>query len=225
MENQSLLKLPTEKRLFIETISKLAMEDMAKTKILASLTIAQAILESGWGKSGLTVKANNLFGLKGKYNGAFHPSPTKEWRNNHYVDIIGEFKKYPSWKESVDDHSGLFYRLPQYSNLRGCTDYKLACKYIKDDGYATSPTYTESLINLIELYQLYLYDEEVLKAAQPKKNTVQQTSSYVVQNGDTLWKIAVKQLGNGLRYPEIKKLNNLKSNEIYDGQNLIIPKK
>lgn len=106
MENPILKTLPADQKLFIETLAKLAMEDMAKTKILASLTIAQAIKESGWGKSGLTVRANNLFGLKGRYNGSFEAVATKEWIKDHYIDIIAEFKKYPNWAPD-DPKNGL----------------------------------------------------------------------------------------------------------------------
>lgn len=147
-----------EQQAFIEKIAGYAVEDAKTSKILPSLTIAQAILESNWGKSGLTAKANNLFGMKGTYNGECVEMPTKEWKNGAYVTINAKFRKYPSWLESVKDHSGLFNRLDRYKNLRGCTDYKLACQYVREDGYATSPTYTSSLIGLIEKYGLQKYD-------------------------------------------------------------------
>ena len=138
---------------FLEKIKSPVQEDMQKTKILASLSAAQAILESGWGLSGLTKKSNNLFGIKGSYNGA-----TKEWINGEYVSVNANFKKYPSWAESISDHSALFLRLPRYSNLIGEKDYKTACKNVAADGYATSPTYAQSLIKLIEQYKLYEWD-------------------------------------------------------------------
>lgn len=147
---------------FIKKIAGYAVEDAKTSKILPSLTIAQAILESNWGKSGLTNRANNLFGMKGTYNGEYVEMNTKEWVNGSgYVTMLAKFRKYPSWLESVSDHSGLFNRLDMYANLRGCTDYKLACKYVKEDGYATSPTYTQSLIDLIEKYDLMKYDAMV----------------------------------------------------------------
>ena len=68
INNPILSTLPVYQRQFIEKVSSMAVEDMKQTKILASLTIAQAIIESNWGRSGLTVKANNLFGMKGTYN-------------------------------------------------------------------------------------------------------------------------------------------------------------
>lgn len=148
-----------EQRAFIEKIGKMAAADMKKTGILASLTIAQAIFESGWGKSGLTAKANNLFGIKGSYNGASYSCKTQEWDGTKYVTITAAFRKYPSWAESVADHSALFLRLDRYANLRGCTDYKKACQYVREDGYATDPNYTTKLIQAIESYGLTKYDE------------------------------------------------------------------
>lgn len=149
---------------FLAKLGPMAREDRKKTKILASLTIAQAILESAWGDSGLTKNANNLFGIKGKYNGQGYLCKTFEYdaKGNRY-ETTAEFKKYPSWQESVNDHSALFLRLPRYANLIGCTDYRQACENVQADGYATAPNYAGSLIKLIEQYQLYEYDKDVMK--------------------------------------------------------------
>ena len=76
-----------EQRAFLDKIGPMAAADMQKTGILASLTVAQAILESGWGKSGLTLKANNLFGIKGAYNGASVSCKTQEWDGSKYITI------------------------------------------------------------------------------------------------------------------------------------------
>ena len=147
-----------EQRAFLDKIGPMAAADMQKTGILASLTVAQAILESGWGKSGLTLKANNLFGIKGTYNGASVSCKTQEWDGSKYITITAAFRKYPGWAESVADHSALFLRLKRYENLRGCTDYKKACQYVREDGYATDPAYTTKLVQLIEKYGLTQYD-------------------------------------------------------------------
>lgn len=150
---------------FLATIKPMVIKDMKETKILASLTAAQALIESNKGNSGLTQKANNLFGMKGRYNGQFVLMETSEYYNGVHTRIKAEFRKYPDWQESISDHSGLFWRSSRYANLRGCTDYKLACKYVKDDGYATSPTYTKTLTDTIEKYRLYEWDREVLGTA------------------------------------------------------------
>ena len=148
--------LSADQQFFLKRIIPLAISDMKRTKVLASLTIAQAILESGWGKSALATKGNNLFGIKGaggKYK-------TFEYINGKRVDIVDSFKVYPDWETSVTDHSGLFLRLSRYQNLIGERDYKKACRKVYEDGYATAPNYTEALIKIIEQYKLYEHDYE-----------------------------------------------------------------
>lgn len=144
---------------FLDKLGPMARKDMRETGILASLTMAQGILESGWGQSGLTKKANNLFGIKGSYNGQSYECNTFEYINGKRVETKAKFRKYPSWQESVADHSSLFLRLDRYANLRGETDYKNACWKVQEDGYATAPNYAESLIRLIEQYNLTQYDK------------------------------------------------------------------
>ncbi len=150
---------------FLQTIKPMVIQDMKKSGILASLTAAQAFIESNKGNSGLAVKGNNLFGIKGTYNGQSVKMKTTEYYNGVKQSVMADFRKYPSWQESISDHSDLFNRKSRYSNLRGLTDYKLACKYVKDDGYATSPTYTQTLLNCIEKYKLYEWDKEALGEA------------------------------------------------------------
>jgi murein L,D-transpeptidase YcbB/YkuD len=147
---------------FLAKLKPYVLADMRSSGILASLTAAQAFIESNKGNSGLTVKCNNLFGIKGKYKGQSGSFMTTEYYNGVKQRVMADFRKYPSWQESIADHSSLFNRLSRYSNLRGLKDYKLACKYVKDDGYATSPTYTQTLINTIEKYKLYEWDNEVI---------------------------------------------------------------
>lgn len=129
---------------------------------------------------------------------------------------MAAFKKYPSWQESVSDHSRLFNKYFRYRKLRGCTDYKLACKYIGESGYASDPDYEELILNLIEKHKLYEYDKLVLSET---------TIEHKVVAGDTLWKISAKYLGSGIHYKKIMTLNGLKSNIIRVGQILKIPKK
>lgn len=145
---------------FLAKIKPFVIADMRSSGILASLTAAQAFIESNKGNSGLTVKCNNLFGIKGKYNGQSGLFWTTEYYNGKATRIQADFRKYPSWAESIADHSAMFNRMARYKNLRGLTDYKLACRYVKEDGYATSPTYTQTLISCIEKYKLYEWDAE-----------------------------------------------------------------
>ena len=147
---------------FLDILKPYVIEDMRKSGILASLTAAQAFIESNKGNSGLTTKANNLFGMKGQYDGQSVDMKTKEFVNGGYITIIAKFRKYPSWAESIADHSALFNRLSRYENLRGLRDYELACKFVRQDGYATAPDYTRTLITTIERYKLYEWDKEAL---------------------------------------------------------------
>ncbi len=209
----------TEQETFINKIGPMASADMKTSGILASLTIAQAILESGWGKSGLATAANNLFGIKGAYNGAGYTCKTQEWDGSKYITVDATFRKYPSWAESVADHSALFNRLDRYKNLRGLTDYKLACQYVREDGYATDPEYTNKLINLIEKYNLTAWDVKVPSSgenSQPPSETV-----YTVKSGDTLSKIASAY---GTTYQALAAYNGIANpNVIYVGQKIKIP--
>lgn len=154
---------------FLETIKPYVMQDMIQTGILASLTASQALIESNKGNSGLAVKGNNLFGIKGKYNGQCVTMPTTEYYGGVAYKVMAEFRKYPSWAESIADHSALFNKKERYRNLRNCQDYEEACINVKLDGYATSPTYTSTLINPIKKFKLWMWDYEVLKHYTPDK--------------------------------------------------------
>lgn len=147
---------------FLEKLKPYVIKDMESTGILASLTAAQAFIESNKGNSGLTIKANNLFGIKGTYNGECVRMLTTEYYNGVPQRVYANFRKYPSWQESIADHSSLFNRLSRYANLRGETDYVKACTYVRLDGYATSPTYTTTLISTIQKYHLDEWDREVI---------------------------------------------------------------
>lgn len=153
--------MTTEQKNFIEKIGTLASADMQTSKILASLTIAQAILESAWGKSGLTVNANALFGIKASsgWAGKVYNCNTKEcYDGKTYTNISACFRAYNSLAESVADHSNFLRSLSRYKAVVNETDYKQACRAIKAAGYATAPNYADSLISLIEMYKLTDYD-------------------------------------------------------------------
>ncbi len=177
---------------FIEKIGALAREDMKKSKILASLTIAQAILESGWGRSTLAQAPNyNLFGIKGDYNGAYCTFPTSEYVNGKWCTVNANFRKYPSWSESLADHSALFNRWDRYSNLRGNYNYRDVCNKVREDGYATDPSYSIKLINIIEQYNLTRFDTETTNTT-VKEYIDTETTEYQIVAGDTLSSIANK---------------------------------
>ncbi|NTU28834.1 glycoside hydrolase family 73 protein [Brevibacillus sp. HB1.1] len=147
---------------FIAKIAPAAVADMKMTRVPASLTIAQAILESNWGKSGLTQKANNLFGIKGTGTAGHVTMPTKEFLAGKWIMIESNFRAYNSWAESIADHSRLILngtrdKPNRYHGVLGA-DYKSACYAIWKGGYATDPDYPGKLVSLIEKYELHEYD-------------------------------------------------------------------
>lgn len=181
---------------FFAKIKPYVIADMQNTGILASLTAAQALIESGTGNSGLTTKANNLFGIKGTYAGQYVEMLTTEYYNGVAVKVKAKFRKYPSWAESIADHSSLFNRLKRYENLRGCKDYIQACKNVQLDGYATSPSYANTLVNTINKYALFVWDQEA--GAEIHPGTI--VSYPILKNGDInehvlAWQIFLNQNG------------------------------
>lgn len=154
---------------FLSTIKEGCIQGWREHAVLASISGAQAILESNWGKSTLALQANNLFGIKGDYNGESFSVETKEFINKVFKIVDATFRKYPSWSESITDHSALFtsteWRKNNYAAVVGETDYKKAAQALSDAGYATDPDYPVKLIKLIEAYDLAAWDviEEATK--------------------------------------------------------------
>lgn len=153
--------MTTVQKEFIKKVGAIASTDMKNTGVLASLTIAQAILESGWGTSELTIHGNALFGIKAtkSWKGKVYCSKTKECYDG--VNMVTEdavFRAYGSWEESIKDHSAFLKKYKRYENVIGETNYKKACEDVEDAGYATDPDYANKLIKLIEDYDLMVYD-------------------------------------------------------------------
>lgn len=127
-----------------------------KTGVLPSLTLAQAILESGWGKASI---GNNLFGIKANdaWTGKKKLVKTAEYKNGEKYYIDAWFRDYDSIEESVLDHGKLLTN-PRYEKVRTAKNYIEACTQLQAAGYATDPNYAKSLINLIETYGLNQWD-------------------------------------------------------------------
>ena len=134
----------------------------SNTKILPSVIVAQSILESSRGTSELALKANNLFGIKGDYNGQSYTVGTKEYLNGRWTTVNAAFKKYPSYRESIIDHSNFFtstpWRTQNYKSVLNTKDYKTQARALQSCGYATDPQYANKLINLIETNNLSSLD-------------------------------------------------------------------
>ncbi len=148
---------------YIAQYHTLAMDEMRRTGVPASITLAQGIHESGAGSSRLAVEGNNHFGIKCK----------KEWTGPtllHSDDRPYEcFRKYGSAAESFRDHSDFLRTRSHYAFLFQLDplDYKAWAYGLKRAGYATASNYPESLLRLINLYQLQQYDIAVYKAIDP----------------------------------------------------------
>ncbi|MFO1544656.1 SH3 domain-containing protein [Lactiplantibacillus plantarum] len=152
----------TSQEIFLSQIKEGAISGWNKYQVLPSVTAAQAILESGWGQSQLATQGNNLFGIKGSYQGQSIYFPTQEWNGSQYITIQDAFRKYPNWSASVEDHGAFLVVNPRYSNLIGVTDYRRVASLLQQDGYATAPTYASSLISIIEYNKLHEWDQEAL---------------------------------------------------------------
>lgn len=154
---------------FFSEIKAGAIAGWRKYGVLPSITAAQAILESGWGRSQLSTQGNNLFGIKGSYNGQSISFPTQEWRPGGYYTVYAAFRKYPNWSASVEDHGRFLDENSRYRNLIGERDYQRVARLLQSDGYATAPDYASSLINMVNSYGLQSWDREVTNVAPGKE--------------------------------------------------------
>ena len=158
----------------IAKVGALFTADQRKNGVLASVSFAQFILESGYGKSELAQNANNCFGMKCSLSGntwggsswdgaSKYAKNTQEYVNGQYVTVTAEFRKYQDVEQSIADHSAYLLGAmkgskKRYDGLKGCTDYKKAVQIIKDGGYATAPDYVEKVCSIIEKWNLTKYD-------------------------------------------------------------------
>ncbi|MGG4453231.1 N-acetylmuramoyl-L-alanine amidase [Brevibacillus porteri] len=146
---------------FITRIAPIAVAEHKRTGIPASLTLAQAIVESRSGTSELAVKANALFGVKGVGPAGSYEKVSDEYVGGVRIEKRSAFRKYNDWSESIRDHSEFLLK-PRYSKVIGA-DWRTACVEISRAGYATDPNYAAKLAKVIEQYRLYEYDAEVTR--------------------------------------------------------------
>lgn len=144
-----------------------AVEEMLRSGVPASITLAQGMLESGYGRDELAVNANNHFGIQ---------CHGDAWKGKSYKCMdsgeLREFRKYKSVLESYADHSDFLVRNKRYSELftLEITDYKGWAKGLKKAGYAEDPEYAEKLIRIIEMYGLDKYDT-MTEVPKPRKDS------------------------------------------------------
>lgn len=149
---------------FIKTIAPYAEQMQRQYNVLASISIAQAILESNWGQSGLSKNYNNYYGIKGNTSQPSKYMKTQEFVNGKWITITDSFRVYRSWQESMRDHSlllvnGTNWNPNQYQKVLQSSNYKQAAVALYNAGYATDPGYPQKLTRLIEQYQLNQYDK------------------------------------------------------------------
>lgn len=143
--------VPSEsEKAFIEAMAPVAQESYKEHGVLPSITLAQGIIESAWGKSGLTVQGNNLFGIKAdiSWTGPVIEMNTQEFVNGQYITVVARWRVYDRWEDSILDH-GKFLK----ENIR----YEQAEALLRA-GYATDPNYSNKLCSMIESYSLDQYD-------------------------------------------------------------------
>ena len=201
---------------YVDQYKDAAIEQMHRYKIPASITLAQALLESGAGTSYLAKQANNHFGIK-VGTGWSGPYVTRD--DDHKNE---RFRKYKNVEESYEDHSQFLLK-DRYKRLFDLNpqDYKAWARGLKACGYATSPTYAERLITIIETYELDDYDEDRIGLRKRKKTepvpeyvaparhmvrTVNGIQCVTARPGDT-WDALAKEL-------KVAKKKLLKFNEV-----------
>lgn len=227
---------------FIQSVAQGAINGWHTYQVLPSVTVAQAILESGWGSSYLSTAAHNLFGIKGSYNGNSIRLQTREVYNGQSVYIYDNFRAYANNDQSVEDHGAFLNQNSRYHNLLGDTSYVSVANKLRADGYATDPNYASALINLVQTYGLDRLDSIALSGATAVNNkgngvanndayntsdtgngtstSTGGTSYYTVKAGDTLSGIANNYQTT---VNTLARLNNLANpNLIYVGQRLLV---
>ena len=193
---------------YIKQYRDLAVKEMKKYRIPASITLAQGLLESGAGQSTLARKSNNHFGIK----------CGSDWRGktvSHDDDARGEcFRAYKHPKQSYEDHSKFLANRPRYASLfkLDITDYKGWARGLKKAGYATNPRYAEQLIGIIELYDLHKYDKKgglkwMRENPNPHQTYIANGLVYIVVRAGDSWKSISKELD--ISQKKLRKYNDL----------------
>ena len=233
--NFSVVEASTAATQFLRNIIPAAQNVARGKDIYTSVMIAQAALESGWGTSALSKAPNhNLFGVKGSYNGqSVNMQTLEDSGGQNYYSIQANFRKYPSYQESLEDYADkivngisgapLFYSGAWKSKTNS---YQDATAYLTGR-YATDTAYASKLNRIIEQFGLTKYDTETaVNMAEEIANQQTTTSSgdgYTVVSGDSLYAIARK---TGTSIQDLLSLNGLNLNSIiHPGQVLALSSK
>ena len=148
---------------FLASIHDGALSGWKNYGVLPSVTAAQAIIESAWGRSALSTEGHNLFGIKGSYNGQSINMMTREVYGGRSVYVNAAFRRYDNNSQSVDDHGRFLAVNSRYHNLLWQQDYRTVTRLIRQDGYATDPSYTTTLNSVIQRYNLTEWDRQAIQ--------------------------------------------------------------
>lgn len=222
-------------QLYINQYKDLAIREMLQYRIPASITLAQAVFESGAGRSRLAMLGNNHFGIK-----------CHDWTGRTIAeddDALGEcFRAYDHPLQSFEDHSKFLVNSSRYRRLFSLSmeDYRGWAHGLKACGYATNPLYANKLIELIELYKLYVYDsarsydhamveysgnQTVVNQAKPLHPIAIFNKNYYIRarRGDT-FKLIGEEIG--VSYKKIAKYNERdKDDTLTEGEIIFLKKK
>ena len=228
---------PENVQSFLNTIGPVAQQVAQENGIYASVMIAQAALESGWGNSTLSTQGHNLFGVKWNGTGNYVMMPTQEYYGGQWHTINAKFQSYNSYYDSLTGYAKLIKNnFPNSTRANAATPQIAAAnlKYGVYGSYATDPNYANSLDRMISDYGLTRYDvytgtsstnqnQQNSNAANSNQHESQISAgngnqipdTYTVKAGDSLWGISQTY---GTTVNNLKQINNLSSNVIYVGQ-------
>lgn len=228
---------PGNVRNFLDTIGPVAQQVAQENGIYASLMIAQAAVESGWGSSTLSTQGHNLFGVKWNGTGNYVTMPTQEYYNGTWHTINAKFQKYDSYYDSLTGYAKLITSHFPNSTRANAATPQIAAANLRHGiygTYATDPNYANTLSRIISEYNLTRYDvysgsmtnnqnQQNSTAANSNQhenqtaagNGSQNPDTYTVKAGDTLWGISQKF---DTSVNTLKTINKISSNVIYVGQ-------
>lgn len=186
------IALNEEQLAFVYSILPGAMQGQEEG-LFPSITIAQAIHESGWGKSGLAANYNNLFGVKAdsSWTGKVVELPTQEEVQGGMITIMAKWRVYDSWNHSVEDRIKFLLENSNYRNngVFDAKNYVEQAEALQRAGYATDTSYAAKLIETIQTYSLYVYDlmpgtgNEIIEKAIAQGMSIVGRSPYVFGGG------------------------------------------